>query len=118
MEMAPVRTVRIQLRETRRPKGNFVSLRLMVSNSQLGAKANARLGVRRHVRASKSGDLSPHSKSRSRCSVRCPQRMNQGAARNPLRQRTLQRDLLLECGETSPLLEARTCLRTPSLALA
>jgi len=44
--------------------------------------------------------------------------MNQGDARNPLRQRTLQRDLLLECGETSPLLEARTCLRTPSLALA
>src|SRR5438093_3545146 len=44
--------------------------------------------------------------------------MNQGDARNPLRQRTLQRDLLLECGDTSPLLEARTCPRTPNLALA
>src|SRR5437867_13275563 len=41
--------------------------------------------------------------------------MNQGDARNPLRQRTLQRDLLLECGDASPLLEARTCLRTPTL---
>ena len=41
--------------------------------------------------------------------MRCPQRMNQGDARNPLRQRTLQRDLLLE---------ARTCLRTPNRALA
>ena len=57
----------------------------MVSNPQLGAKANARFGVRRHVcvrhrtdspwRAFKSGPAragSPHSKSRSRgCSVRC-----------------------------------------------
>ena len=50
--------------------------------------------------------------------MRCPQRMNQGDARNPLRQRTLQRDLVLECGDTSPLLEARMCLRTPNLALA
>ncbi len=41
--------------------------------------------------------------------MRCPQRMNQGDARNPLRQRTLQRDLLLECGDPTrrPLLKAR-----------